>query len=214
MPFFHTVQRRPQTKPVRLLFTGHLDERKGADLLFNALNQLQSTLDFELVHAGSSNATCLDALKAATSADLWKRYKPVGHMTSQQIAQEMERSTMAVIPTRADTGPVAAKEAAVAGVPVVATRMGGIPEYITDGGNGVLVAEPKVEALLKALQRACAHPEFGVGQVNAGAKARAQALLDPALMARGFRAVYEKMMGRDGHAPEISAQSLNPQPRK
>jgi colanic acid/amylovoran biosynthesis glycosyltransferase len=50
-----------------------------------------------------------------------------------------------------DSGLIVAKEAAACGVPVLATRHGGLPEIVDDGATGVLVAEGDWRALGDAL---------------------------------------------------------------
>jgi glycosyltransferase involved in cell wall biosynthesis len=54
--------------------------------------------------------------------------------------------------------PMAVLEAMRAGLPVIATRVGGIPATVTDGGTGVLVDSGDVDALARALGRAAAEP--------------------------------------------------------
>jgi len=74
-----------------------------------------------------------------------------------------------------------------AGIPIVATRAGGIPEMITDGVNGLLVRAADSQSLSSALQRLLSHPDLSRG-IAQNAKelvassystaARAQALTD------------------------------------
>ncbi len=78
-----------------------------------------------------------------------------------------------VFPTRYDYSPYAVIEAMSAGVPVISTRVGAIPEMIEDGQSGFLIAADEVEPLVDrmdwALNNRAALPEMG-----ARAKARAE----------------------------------------
>lgn len=63
------------------------------------------------------------------------------------------RSDIMVMPSRTESFGVAALEATSAGIPVIATRVGGIPEIIEDGRNGILIATDDETALSQAILR-------------------------------------------------------------
>ena len=63
-----------------------------------------------------------------------------------------------VSPSRSETGPLAVLEAMLAGVPVVATRVGIAPEALVDGETGLLVEPDDPDALAAAIRRAQADP--------------------------------------------------------
>src|SRR5213593_2483162 len=136
---FHRLERRPQTAPVRFIAVGTVDYRKGSDLLLRALGRLVSELRFELTVVGAPNAALLAALRAELPAALWERIQFKTHLSPSQVAEELATATISVLPTRADTSPNAVKEAVVAGVPVVSTRIGGVVDYLIDRENGLLV---------------------------------------------------------------------------
>src|SRR5262249_22018589 len=95
------------------------------------------------------------------------------------------------LPTRADTSPNAVKEAAVAGVPVVATNVGGIPDYITPGENGLLCPPNVLAEFARNIHSACAHPLFSRGAVAPEALAKTRAYLSPERMAQNFLKAYQ-----------------------
>lgn len=192
---FHQVERQVQTRPVRLLFSGHLDRRKGADVLFGALSQLCRELDFKLVHAGSRDERLIRSL-CHDWPEVWKRYQPVGSLTPAQIGAELARATMLVLPTRADTSPNAVKEAVVAGVPVVATRVGGIPDYVVHSENGWLIPSASPALLAQAIRDATRHEWFGQGKVSAVVLDKMRDYLSPARMADDFLATYTSVLER------------------
>jgi glycosyltransferase involved in cell wall biosynthesis len=59
---------------------------------------------------------------------------------------------VAVICSRNEGSPISALEAVAAGVPVVATRVGGVPDLLTDGQTGYLVESEDTAALAEAIQ--------------------------------------------------------------
>lgn len=194
-PLFFNVDRRPQCEPTRLLCVGSLNYRKGADLLLAALEKLAPHYAFELVIAGYLDSAHEPEWKRLSAGSLAGRLTLRQGVPPEEVAEELSRATMLVFPTRADTSPNAVKEAAVAGVPVIGTRIGGIPDYIKDGQNGLLVA-PDVEGLTKGLEQALQHPRFARGEVSPEAKAKAREWLSPALMKEKFCGAYRQLAGR------------------
>jgi glycosyltransferase involved in cell wall biosynthesis len=78
-------------------------------------------------------------------------------------------------------------------VPVVGTRVGGIPDYIVDDANGVILPSIDVDALAAGLERALQHPRFSRGEVCPEALAKARAWLSPALMKEKFCGAYRQL---------------------
>jgi glycosyltransferase involved in cell wall biosynthesis len=194
-PLFFDIVRQPQLAPPRLLCVGFLNYRKGADLLLAALERLGSRYAFEFVIAGYLDSAFEPEWKRLSEGPLAGRLTLRQGVPPEGVAAELSRATMLVFPTRADTSPNAVKEAAVAGVPVVGTRIGGIPDYITDGANGLLVT-PDADALTSGLERALQDPRFSRGEVSPEAKAKAREWLSPALMKEKFCGAYRRLAGR------------------
>jgi glycosyltransferase involved in cell wall biosynthesis len=193
---FHQMPRIPDPHAHRFVFVGELGPRKGGDTLILALNELLRKLAFRLVVIGSAGDHFLARMKASTSPVLWDRIEFKQGLTSPQVAQELARATMLLCPTRADTGPLAVKEAVVAGVPVVASRVGGVPDYVVPGENGLLFPVGDHSACAEAIASACAHPLFSQGLVNAERLARMRSELSPEKMAGSFLETYREACGR------------------
>jgi glycogen synthase len=195
---FFEVQRRPQVRPVHFITVGTLGFRKGTDLLFRALDALVETLDFKLTVVTNPAEQFLAQARATVREALWRRIQFKHHLTPAEVAREMETPTMMLLPTRADTGPVAAKEAAVAGVPLVASAIGGVPDYVTPGKNGLTFAPGDLDGFSRAIREAIAHPELGQGRVDAPTLARVRRYLSPEAMAAGFYQAYLAVTGTAG----------------
>ena len=188
---FHGLTRRPQTAPLRLLSVGTPGFRKGTDLLLQALDRLRDELDFELTLVGTVSGAYFETECAKVSPELRRRLVFRKNLSPAEVAEEMARATMLVLPTRADTSPNAVKEAVVAGLPVVASAMGGVVDYVVPEMNGLLCAPNDVASLTEQLRRACAHPLFSRGEVDAATLAKMRAYLSPREMDRRFFAAYE-----------------------
>jgi glycosyltransferase involved in cell wall biosynthesis len=112
------------------------------------------------------------------------------------VAQELSTATMMICPSRADVSPNAVKEAVVAGVPVIGTTVGGIPDYVFSGLNGVLCPPDNALELAKAIRCACGHAMFSRGQVDAATLAKTREYLSPQLMAQKFGSIYQRLHER------------------
>ena len=188
---FHRVQRQPQTRPIRFVFIGYVSERKGVDLLFAALERLCDELAFELVLVGKVDPRFAHSFERAKQSRLWQRVIYRESLTADEVAQELARATILLFPTRADTSPNAVKEAVVAAVPVVASSVGGITDYVFPASNGFLFPSEDLERFVQSIRQAVAHPLFGRGQVKLEALGHLREYLSPVVMAKRFREAYE-----------------------
>lgn len=200
-PVFYQVARRPEVDPPRMICVATLGYRKGTDLLLAAAQRLAADFDFRLTLVSGPCKADWDALQPRFPASLWERVEIKTHLPPAQVAEELGRATLLVMPTRADNSPNAVKEAVVAGVPVVASDIGGIPDYITHGENGLLFAPGDADALTRALREALLHPLFGRGQVKPETLQRARDYLSPARMAGCFLEAYQTGLRAWGAAP-------------
>jgi glycosyltransferase involved in cell wall biosynthesis len=196
-PVFHQVVRRPRTSPLRFIFVGAFDHRKGGDLLLSALDELRREIDLELLVVGKPRGTFLASLQSSVSPEFWRRIIFKEHLTHLEVAQELSTATMMVCSSRADVSPNAVKEAAVAGVPVVGTSVGGIPDYIFPGRNGVLCAPGNLADFIEAIRTACRHPRFSLGAVDAAALDEVRAYLSAKLMGQKFWQIYQRLREKE-----------------
>ena len=84
----------------------------------------------------------------------------------------------------------------MAGVPVVATDIGGIPDYIFPERNGLLFAKDDLDGCRNAIRTACQHPLFSQGRVDAATLARTREYLSPARMGERFFETYQRVCGQ------------------
>jgi glycosyltransferase involved in cell wall biosynthesis len=159
---------------------------------------------FKLTLICGPNPAYLESLRASVSAELWRRVEFKHHLLPHEIARELETPTLMLMPTRADVSPNAVKEALVAGMPVVASRVGGIPDYLVPGKNGLMFEVDDLPGFVKAIQEACAHPLFGKGQVDPETLSKTREYLSPERMAENFLAAYRAALG-DGPPPVRAA---------
>ncbi len=195
-PLFSQIQRQPRTEPARIVCVGSFIYSKGADLVIKALDAILPRHAFELIWIGSGDAALEAQLRKETQPELWQRVTLKHNLTPEQIAGELSTAVLSVLATRADNSPNSVKEAVVAGVPVVATRVGGIPDYVFPGKNGLLFENGSMTDLAARLEEALIHPQFSRGCVDAATLAQARDYLSAKTMASKFLAAYDAVLRR------------------
>ena len=154
---------------------------------------MKSEFPFELLIVSGRDEAFLQRVRTAVSAALWERVRFLCNLTSEQVAEELARATMMIFPTRADTSPNSVKEAVVAGLPVVASAVGGIVDYVFPGENGLLFPAGQLVSLVESIRQAARHPLFGQGLVNAATLEKVRPYLSPKLMGDRFSQIYQEL---------------------
>lgn len=199
-PIFSKVVRRPQLEPIRILCVGAFVSWKGVYVVMEALAGLVVGLDFELIWVGSGNVELETELRQKTGEALWERVTIKHGLKASEVAEEMSKATIFLHAALADNSPNAVKEAVVAGVPVVATNTGGIPDYVFPEQNGYLFESGNAGDCREKLKQALAHPLFSRGQVEEKALGRVRDYLSARMMAEKFRGGYATALQFDPRA--------------
>ncbi|OJI07332.1 hypothetical protein BK004_01200 [bacterium CG10_46_32] len=126
-------------------------ETKGIDVLIDAMREI----DAQLVIIGDG-ALRTQLENHITKLGLHSKIHLTGQIPSAQ--QYLKAFDLLVIPSRKEGLPYVLLEAAAAGIPIVATNVGGIPEIITDGTTGYLAQSDDHIELAQKINQALAHP--------------------------------------------------------
>ena len=185
--------------PVVLAF-GALAPYKGFDLLVEALARLpQQRGATHLVVAGFPLAG-FDPEELRRTADrlgLSDRVHVVpGYVPSAEVAAWMELADVAAFPHREVFQSGVVQVATAFGVPVVASRVGAIPEVIRDGETGLLVPPGDAAALAAALARLLADPALA-RRLGAAAEEEARSRFAWRRVAREVLAAYRELLGEE-----------------
>jgi glycosyltransferase involved in cell wall biosynthesis len=127
---------RPERKRIRrFLLLTRLTVEKGVRVVLQAVASLPSTLEFELLIAGRGPLE--QEVRQAAAED--PRVQFVGYVTGDVKAALLGGADCLLIPSLwYENAPVTAIEAAAYGLAVVASRIGGLPELVHEGRNGLL----------------------------------------------------------------------------
>lgn len=135
-----------RSEKIKVLFIGRLDRQKGYDLLIEAARALGDKLDVRLIGAS--------VVSKFRRSDLPANVSLLGWMDRNQIEAELDQADMVAIPSRWEAFGLVAIEAMRAAKPIIAFRIGALPEIIEDGTTGVLCDEVSPEKLAEGFKRA------------------------------------------------------------
>lgn len=142
------VRSRLGVKRSTLLSVGNLIELKGHHLAIRALKLLP---EMELLLAGTGpDENSLKRLAASIGVD--SRVRFLGHVMQTELPDYYGAADALILASSREGIPNVLLEAMACGTPVVATRVGGIPEVITAPEAGVLVGERTPESLAAAIR--------------------------------------------------------------
>lgn len=134
-----------------ILSVGRLSHEKGYDILLRSFQKycLPEML-VKLVIVGEGPLR--DELEAL-AADLGITERVIFTGFSNAVRQYYKESDLFVLPSRTEGLPMVVLEAMQLGMPVVCTNVGGLPEVIKDGKNGILVEPENIDALGDAIRK-------------------------------------------------------------
>ena len=186
-----------------VLGIGRLIAWKGFEHLIDAHRYVRDeTADVHLVIAGDGDLRT-DLVKRAARLGVGDSVTFVGAVDRDEVAGYYAAADVVAVPSiRHERGFVeglgyVALEALASGTPVVATRVGGLPEVVSDGQSGLLVAEQDPVALANAILALARDQEL---RRRMGAEARTRALAAPswAAVAQLWVELYERIIDARG----------------
>jgi glycosyltransferase involved in cell wall biosynthesis len=200
MTVYNGVELRPRAgehSTVVVGTVGSICERKGTDILMEAASRVRSIQgDIAFEHMGPSVATNeppferrLAELKADSGA--------LAFLGAGDAEHAMQRWSIFVLPSRQEAFPLATLEAMAAGMPVIATEVGGIAEQIIDGKTGILVPPSDPSALADAILALASDPRR-CRQLGDGARERVAKYFTYEHQAAGLDRAYRAALARRG----------------
>jgi glycosyltransferase involved in cell wall biosynthesis len=150
---YFEVRRNPSSG--RMLYAGRVIPRKGILELVRAVAAMPDSLQPRLVIAGalSDRAYERKVRKAISDTNTAHRFELKGRLGESDLLREFALAQALVLPSFQETAPMVIQQAMAAGIPVVASRICGIPYQVQEGVTGFMVEPGDVEGLRSQLMR-------------------------------------------------------------
>lgn len=150
-PSLKRVERVHKTDMRTILFAGWIEPEKGVFDLIRAFSMVASEMpQTRLVLAGKGKLD--ECRRLADHSNLSDRVEIVGWLVGRGMWEAYREADLFCLPSYAEGLPMSVLEAMAFGLPVVTSPVGGLPDLIVSGQNGLLVKAGNVEALAAAIR--------------------------------------------------------------
>jgi phosphatidyl-myo-inositol alpha-mannosyltransferase len=194
---------KPSADHLRLLFVGRAEERKGLPVLLSAFEALVEHVPCRLTLIGADPE---EVSRRIADPEVASRVDVLGKVSDGVLWRELGEADVLCAPSLAgESFGMVLIEAFAAGTPVVASRIAGYTDVVTDGVDGVLVPPADPQALAEELQLLWHEPERMAAMGEAGRQS-AERYAWPRI-AEEVNEVYERAI-EPAPAPASGAESV------
>jgi glycosyltransferase involved in cell wall biosynthesis len=173
-----------------VLSAGRLSQEKAVPDLIRAAGLLRD-LPVHIIVVGDGPEHA-NVKAAAAQAGIANRVRLMGHV--KDVTPYFAVADVLALPSLSEGSPNALLEAMMAGVPVVATATGGIPEMVSNEVSALLVKPRDIEAMAHALRRVLTEPETSA-RLKTAAHELAVSGYSPEARAQALQKIYAEMAG-------------------
>jgi glycosyltransferase involved in cell wall biosynthesis len=181
-----------------LVCIGRLSAEKGHEVLIEAARHLaREGVAFELTLVGDGpRRSALEAL--IQQYGLKDCLRIAGWASGAEVREQVQAARALVLPSHYEGLPVVIMEAFALGRPVIATRVGGVPELVEPGVNGWLVAPGSAEALADAMRQALTAPVHELEKMGSAGASRVREQHDATVEARKLSRLFQESIAAGG----------------
>lgn len=137
-----------------------LVENKGLEVLIAAVDRLKKSGVPVRCHIAGTGPLLSALRRAAEVVDVKEEIVFHGELDTQAVQHLLQALHLFVLPSEDEGLPITVLEAMAAGLPVIATPVGGVPEMVHDGVNGLLVPVGDAQALAEAITALATDPDL------------------------------------------------------
>jgi len=200
----------PKPEPAALQFeephivcAGRLVPEKGFDIAIYAFSQIRKRFPNAHLTIAGDGPLREGLEELADEQGLNGHFHFPGAVPHEEIPALLNTATLVVIPSRQDSFPVVAVEAAQMGRPIIASCIGGLPEAIVDGETGLLVDAEDVQGFSAAITRLLGD-QAEARRMGQAARERAMTLFSFDRYVDAYDGVYAKVIARFGDSQRAS----------
>jgi glycosyltransferase involved in cell wall biosynthesis len=160
-PFHHAHGKPPIDKydlPLRIICAARFDPVKSQDILIRAAAILAKDHHDFMIEFVGDGPTRQDCLKLVSELQLQDKSRFHGFIPHSAVLKSMAGAYASVLPSKGEAFGYVIIESMALGTPVVASKVGGIPEIIRDGVDGFLIPPEDPNALADKLRQLMANP--------------------------------------------------------
>ena len=191
--FFDVQPKIHLGQPPIILLVGYICERKNQNAFIRALDPLAAKRNFKLIFLGtaSRDSTYGREFFELLKTRPWCRH--VGFVDRETLKSFLAEAAVLALPSLEDNCPMAVLEAAATSVPVIAARVGGVPDLIEHGKTGLLFDPHNENELLDAVENILAQPDLA-RTLALEANRRGRERFHPSVIARRHLEIYREVL--------------------
>jgi glycosyltransferase involved in cell wall biosynthesis len=192
--FFDVPTNRTANALATGICVGAICHRKNQNNFIRALDALAREKKFKIIFLGQTGDDAygrefFELIKTRP----WCEY--AGFAGRAQLKEFFKSASFAVLPTLEDNCPMVVLEAMAAGVPVLASKVGGVPDLITDEKTG-LFCDPECPETFAAGVRRLVEDSGLAARLDAAAQMEARDRFHPVIVARGHLEIYREVLSQ------------------
>jgi len=191
---FFAIKAEPsRVVPPRVLCVGLITQLKNQNAFIRSVDRLGREGRFELVFLGELlpndpyGAEFLELVRARS----WCTH--AGFADRNQLKEHLRQASLLVLPSHEENCPMSVLEAMAAGRPVVASKIGGVPDLIEEGETGCFCDPTDGASMSAAVERILTNPSLA-DEMGQRAKKRALSRFHPEVIARRHLEVYRELL--------------------
>jgi glycosyltransferase involved in cell wall biosynthesis len=187
---------QPRDQNPTILVVANVDARKNQIAFLQALDPLAARESFAVKFFGR----CGDddygrEFRTLVDTRPWASY---GGMIPRDALREEFRAAFALaLPSHEDNCPMVVLEAQAAGLPVMASNVGGVPDLVEDGVTGLLIDPNSAANMRDAIEKLLTDPSLA-SRLVANGRRQAVERFAPAVIAQRHLSVYQEILGHAG----------------
>ena len=191
--FFRSGANRGNDFPNAILFVGMVTPLKGIHYLINAFSFIAEEFRRSqlLIIGKEENVRYAEDLRQQIrKLGLENRVRFIGHQSQAELAFQMSEAAVLVLPSTSEGLGRVIIEAMATATPAIGSDVGGIPELISDGVNGFLIAPGDEQALAEKLRWVFNNPDQ-IREMGRSARAFAKQAFSTENYLKGYRQIFQ-----------------------